>query len=512
MDVPGGTAMLNRVANNNTLVLLLGGFSLLIGLMVAITYHSLSQLGQSKARLDAIVTVHNEKAALIGAMQHANRERVISLQHMFVAEDFFEVDAAAMHNIDMASVFLVARSALDAMPRAPGEADLLAMLETVSVEGLPFNDRVRELLWTHEDAAREEARHILAEGALASQNRIYGIFDDLNRLYEAETAAAVEGSAREYDAARLLIVALLKLTVLLSVVAGLFVTVLIIRNQRSLESRSETLETLVQKRTAALQRISSEAVAARREAEDANSAKSTFLANMSHELRTPLNAVLGFSEIMDQEVMGPMPKPYREYPGHINSSARHLLQMIQQLLDMSRIEAGHLDLDEKPVCLDSLLNETAMIVRSAFDRDEQTLRLDPAGSGIALHADQRMLKQTLINILGNAAKYSDVEAPIDIAVALDAGRAVVTVRDRGIGIAPDEIARLFNPYERSEAQTARERQGTGLGLSISRSLIEAHGGTLTLDSVLCEGTTVTIALPAARVLAGHDAAPVGHAA
>lgn len=490
-----------RIGGKNTLALLLCGFSVIILLMISITHQSLSQLGHSKSRLDNIVLVHNQKAVLIDEMQHANRERVISLQNMLITDDFFELDAAAIHNMQMAGQFLLAREKLEAMPLTSGEKELLTDLRRAADRSGPMNDTVREMLWYDKANSYDAAKDILTEDVLSAQNEIYDVFGQLTDLYQAANDRAVHNSTREHGSARSLILTMLEVTVLLGVGIALYVTYLILRNERMLKDHGTTLETLVQDRTRELQRISTDAVAARQEAEDASSAKSTFLANMSHELRTPLNAVLGFSEVMDLQIMGPLPVKYRQYPRHIHDSAHHLLQMIEQLLDMSKIEAGHLELREERVCLRSLTDEAITIIRSAFSRTDDALYKTPDSVGIALHGDERLLRQTLINIISNAAKYSEPGDPaIEVRVACDGGDAVITVRDHGIGIDADEIPRLFNPYERSNARTARARQGTGLGLAISRSLVEVHGGRLTLDSTLGEGTTVTITLPAARVL------------
>ncbi len=501
-----------RPNGKGTLALLLCGFSLIIILMIAITYQSFSQLKLSKSRLDNIVLVHNQKSALIGAMQYANRERVISLQHMLITEDFFELDEAAQNNMSMANRFVQARGRLEAMERAPGEEALLADLRRAASIGAPLNDKVRDLLWNDEDNAHERARAVLIGEFLPAQNQIYDIFERLIDLYEAENSEAVRNSAEGYTSARGLILKMLQATVLLGVATALSVTMLILKNERALKSHRNTLESIVAERTSELRRISTEAVMARRDAEEANNAKSTFMANMSHELRTPLNAVLGFSEIMDLQLMGPMPEVYREYPKHINCSAHHLLQMIQQLLDLSRIEAGHLEIDDREIWLPDLMEETVAVIRSAFSRDDRTLYITADSLALQLNADERLLKQVLINIISNAAKYSDTQEMIELTVSCIDGNGVIEVRDYGMGIAAEELPRLFNPYERSEAQTARAREGTGLGLAISRSLVEAHGGTLTLDSVLNEGTTVTIILPAHRILRVEETRPEKRAA
>ncbi len=487
-------------SNRRTVVLLLCGFSLIITLMVAIAHQGLSQLEQSKSRLDNSILVHSEKAALIGQMQQANRERVINLQYMLITDDFFELDEAAQNNMRMANLFIKARRKLEELPNTPGETALLEDLRRFASEAAPMNDYVRDMLWNEEDNAAERGKEALMNKVIPAQNRIFEVFDELVTLYSTANGEAIRNSNQEYDFSRTFIVHMLQLAVFLAIVTGFCVTRFIVLNERALQTHRDELEVEVSHRTRALELTSSEAVMARREAEQANKAKSTFMANMSHELRTPLNAVLGFSEVMDLQVLGPLSKKYREYAQHIHGSAQHLLQLIEQLLDLSRIEAGRLELDEFEVCFSAILDETLMVVRSAFQRETYEIYLTPDSARILVRGDERLLKQTLINIVSNAAKYSSPGDPVELRLCIIDENAVLTIRDEGIGIAPEEIPRLFNPYERSEAQTARAHQGTGLGLAIARSLIEAHGGTLAIQSTLDVGTLVTITLPAERIL------------
>lgn len=483
-----------------TVPLLVCGFSLIIGLMVAIAYQGLSQLERSKSYIHDISHVHHEKDTLIGKMQRLNREQIISLQHMLITDDVFDLDDAARQNVEIAQAFVQARKQLEALPNEPAEQALLADMKRYASEAAPYNDRVRDMLLNNEIDASDSAEAILLTQLIPVQNKISGVFDALVELHGVTNGQAIQISENEYDYSRSFIIQMLQVAVILAILTGVWVTRHILRNERALKENRDELELLVSKRTSALESSSSEAIIARREAEHANRAKSTFMANMSHELRTPLNAVLGFSEIMDLQVMGPLSTKYREYATHINTSAKHLLELIEQLLDLSRIEAGRLELSESDVCFSSILNETITVVRSAFQRETYKIFLTPDSVSVRLRGDERLLKQTLINIISNAAKYSDPDDPVELTLRVVDGKAVLNIRDRGIGIAPEEIPRLFNPYERSEAQTAREHQGTGLGLTIARSLIEAHGGSLTLDSELGVGTEVTITLPAERVL------------
>jgi PAS domain S-box-containing protein len=243
-------------------------------------------------------------------------------------------------------------------------------------------------------------------------------------------------------------------------------------------------------------------VAARQQAEAANRAKSEFLARVSHELRTPLNAVLGFSEIMHSEAMGPIGnRRYKEFAEHIHASGTHLLSLIDDILDLSKIEAGRLELREEEAGIGELIDQVCDLMRQRTDDAGLTLSVEIADGLPSLKVDKRALKQVLLNLLSNAAKFT----PRGGAIVLSAGREPdggisISVADTGIGIAAGDIAKAMEPFGQVDTSLTRRYQGAGLGLPISRSLIELHGGRLDLDSQPGAGTTATVRLPPARVV------------
>ena len=230
-------------------------------------------------------------------------------------------------------------------------------------------------------------------------------------------------------------------------------------------------------------------------AEEANQAKSKFLANMSHELRTPLNAIIGFSEIMESSMFGPLgAERYHEYCSDIRNSGQYLLDVINDILDMSKIEAGRIRLDFEDVSLDALLNEAMRVVagRAQDKQVELTARISPE---LRLRADRRALKQIVLNLLSNAVKFTPAGGDVTVRGRSTDHCITLAIADSGIGIAKDALARLGRPFEQVESQLTKSHQGSGLGLAISKSLVELHGGVMHIRSTLGKGTLVVVRLP-----------------
>lgn len=247
-------------------------------------------------------------------------------------------------------------------------------------------------------------------------------------------------------------------------------------------------------------------------AEAANQAKSEFLANMSHELRTPLNAINGFSEIMQAEMFGPLGDArYKGYAGDIHKSGQHLLSLINDILDMAKIEAGKHRLHYEPVSLKSVCEDAIRLMRGKVQEAGLKLVLDPPPADLPqIEADQRGCKQVMLNLISNAVKFTPEGGAIAVRLsALGEDKVRIQVIDTGIGIAAGDLARLARPFEQVEGQHSKTTQGTGLGLALTRSLIEMHGGAFAITSQPGQGTAVTVDLPvrrpAAQTVATADA-------
>jgi two-component system, cell cycle sensor histidine kinase PleC len=230
-------------------------------------------------------------------------------------------------------------------------------------------------------------------------------------------------------------------------------------------------------------------------AESANRSKSEFLANMSHELRTPLNAIIGFSEVMTAEMFGQLGSPkYAEYVTDIRRSGQFLLDVINDILDMSKIEAGRTDLELEVIDFKLLVEDVMRLIvpRAAESNIEVSAN---CATDIALKADRRAVKQVLINLLSNAVKFTQEGGKVALSASEDDGHLHIAITDTGIGIPARDIEKLGRPFEQVENQFTKSKGGSGLGLAISRSLVELHGGSLAISSVVDQGTTVGVTLP-----------------
>jgi two-component system cell cycle sensor histidine kinase PleC len=232
-------------------------------------------------------------------------------------------------------------------------------------------------------------------------------------------------------------------------------------------------------------------------AEEANRSKSEFLANMSHELRTPLNAINGFSEIMLREMFGPLGDArYADYVKDIHTSGEHLLALINDILDMSKIEAGKMQLQTEPVIPREAIEQCLRLVRGRAEEKSIRLTADMIDAP-EVEADPRALKQVLLNLCSNAVKFTPEGGQVTVRTFAVDRAVAIQVCDSGIGIAQEDIPRLARPFEQIESQHSKSHQGSGLGLALSKSLVEMHGGKLAIESTLGEGTTVTFTLPLA---------------
>jgi signal transduction histidine kinase len=232
---------------------------------------------------------------------------------------------------------------------------------------------------------------------------------------------------------------------------------------------------------------------------EASKAKSDFIARMSHELRTPLNAIIGFSEMIREAMIGPLDARYRGYGADIHNAGRHLQNVINDILDISKIEGGRLELRDEPVAIEDMLESCRRIVVAMAEATGVALSVDIADALPLIRCDALRFRQILLNLMSNAVKFTPVGGRATVSATIDRGFAVITVADTGIGMREEDITVALEPFRQvgGSAQDILTRRfdGTGLGLPLAKALVELHGGTLTIRSALGRGTTVCIRLP-----------------
>jgi signal transduction histidine kinase len=254
--------------------------------------------------------------------------------------------------------------------------------------------------------------------------------------------------------------------------------------------------------SAKMRRINENLRASEAQLAEASNAKSEFIARMSHELRTPLNAIIGFSEMIREAMIGPLDARYRGYGADIHSAGRHLQNVINDILDISKIEGGRLDLHDEPVAIEDTIESCRRIVVAMAEATGVALSVDVPAGLPPIRCDALRFRQILLNLMSNAVKFTPAGGSATVSAAVEGGFAVVAVADTGIGMRAEDIAIALQPFRQVDGGAGdaltRRFAGTGLGLPLAKALVELHGGTLAIESAPARGTTVRIRLPLER--------------
>jgi len=274
----------------------------------------------------------------------------------------------------------------------------------------------------------------------------------------------------------------------------------LVETARGSEARLAEANEALTRLTVRLEQRNTEYAEARDFAETASRTKSQFLANMSHELRTPLNAIIGFSEMIRDAMLGPVAPTYRDYAADINRSGHHLLQLVSDILDVSRAEAGHLALNEEICDPARVIDNSVVMVRDTAQQGQVTIKVAVPEGTPWLFADERRLRQILLNLLSNAIKFTLPGGAVTVSLALEPeGALLLSVEDTGIGMTASHVEIALTPFGQVDSQLNRKYQGAGLGLPLTRQLVELHDGELEIASRLGQGTRITARFPAYRI-------------
>jgi signal transduction histidine kinase len=489
---------------------LLAAFLAIVVLLIAVGAVGLRVLGQVNQRAEDLVHLQR-KIAAYRQLQHDTTGQLYSVASALLVPDERTLEATLRQlnqfGYDLDRLQFVARD----------EAELLARVRQDYEEFITVVSQVIDLLRTGRATAGRELQQTRAS-ALA--DRLERLTNELVNKAEADMVASIEASHEAYLVSRWVVIGFAVGSILLALVLGYAISWSIIGPVQRMDARLREItagdfagRVAVPNRdelgalAANLDRMSMELGRLYGQLEAASRHKSEFLANMSHELRTPLNAIIGFSEVLQERMFGELNDKQAEYVQDIHASGQHLLALINEILDLSKIEAGRMELEPSTFDVAAMLEGAVMLVRDRAARRGITLelRIDPAVRELV--ADERKVRQVVVNLLANAVKFTPEGGRITLTAEPADGGVAVAVADTGVGIAPEDQATIFEEF-RQVGSGASRREGTGLGLALARRFVELHGGRIGVTSELGKGSTFTFALPMRPPASGDpDAGP-----
>lgn len=434
----------------------------------------LHQTSNTNATISNLVKISNAKIEYAHTMRDAIRQRQISLIYMLAINDPFERDEELMRFSEYTLPYRMAREALFQLPMDSREKAIHERLTMQTRVAQPLNQRASELL--NLDTPEEEIRAAIEE-AQASQQELFLILNELVLLQKEYGVKTAVTSQEAFSNSVKLILAIAALTFVISFVIAYYVSRYVAEKNKQLVEKNTELSRAYER------------------AEEATRSKSAFLANMSHEIRTPLSAIIGFSELLHQNNQS-----RDERLASINTitrSGKHLLHLINDILDVSKIEAHKIDIEKIEVSLFAVLSDVGSLIRVQAEGKQLYFKLDyQFPLPVTFSSDPVRLKQILINICNNAVKFTNTGG-VCFRVSCDSEREQLCfeISDTGIGIAEEKARQLFQPFSQADVSTTREYGGTGLGLFLSRQLAEMMGGCLEFDSTEGVGSSFTVCLP-----------------
>jgi signal transduction histidine kinase len=483
-------------------------------LVVGVGLMGLRVLGQSNDRMGTLGTLQ-QRVSAYGKVQ-SDTSHVRQLLPENVAEGFYKVNPGGFPTgrgsgvaVDQAVLNLLARigpaTLIDGLGFAPPSEDK-GVLRKIRFKTQRLEAVLQKIIDSGVDAPS-------GEGSPRLRHRAEQLAIDLNNLATvlanrttAKTDAVIAQNASAYASSRNLFIVVAAGAIVLALLLGFVLSWSLIGPIQRIDSRLAAIASGdftghvgVSNRdelgalAANVNRMNDELRRLYRELEEASLHKSEFLANMSHELRTPLNAILGFSQVLRERLFGEINEKQAEYLDDILSSGNHLLALINDVLDLSKVEAGQVELEVAPFSLQEALERGAVMVRERATKDCVRIALTTDPNVDFVEGDERRIRQVIFNLLSNAVKFTRAGGKVDVASARLDGEVRVSVVDTGPGIAPEDQERIFEEFQQTDL--GAQREGTGLGLALSKKLIELHGGRIWVESELGKGSTFTFALP-----------------
>ena len=478
-------------------VKLLVAFLAIAGLLIAVGSVALTELERVNERTDHLVQLQR-KIAAYRQIQHDTTAQLYNVASAMLVPDEKTLDATlrqvGQFGYDIDRLEFVAKDEAAVLANVRAEYDAFAKVVTEVVE-LIRAGRVAE------------GREVQLSRAGPIAERLERFTNELVNKADADMLDGVDKNQQGNAESRRLVFAIAAVSILLALALGYAISWSLVGPMRQIESRFNELaagdfagHVGVSNRdelgelAANLNRMSAELGRLYRQIETANQHKSEFLANMSHELRTPLNAIIGFTEVLSERMFGDINDKQAEYLRDILESGRHLLALINEILDLSKIEAGRMELERSDFDLPATIENTLVLVRERAQKHGIVLAHTIDERLGVIHGDERKVKQVLLNLLSNALKFTPEGGSIHVRAGLRDGMAEVSVSDTGVGIAPEDQDKVFEEF-RQVGAASKKVEGTGLGLAISRKFIELHSGKIWVTSQVGSGSTFAFNLP-----------------
>ena len=481
---------------------LLVAFLSIVVMFVALGAVGLSVLLASNERAESLLN-QQQKIAAFRQLQRNTTEQLYTVTAAMFATDERTLDAAKRQLNHSAYDFDHARF-VDSKD-ASGLAAIQASYEELIDAGIHIIDLIRQ-------DKLQEARNYQKKKAIPLADRLERKTNALVNKAEADMVTIAEISSREHVTSQAVVFGVALGGVLFALILGYSISSSIIgpvkqMNRRFQEIAHENFSSRLEipnrdelgNLASALNDMSSELGRLYREIQAASRHKSEFLANMSHELRTPLNAIIGFSQVLDERVFGELNEKQAEYINDIHESGVHLLSLINDILDLSKVEAGRMELELKKFDVCVAMNNALTLVKERSLRHGLALEVDLDSNLGSIVADERKFKQILLNLLTNAIKFTPEGGTISISASGDDKILEITVRDTGIGISPEDQKLVFEEFRQAGGKDGQVNEGTGLGLTLTKKFVEMHGGEISVQSEAGEGSVFSFLLPLKQI-------------